>query len=166
MIGVVKYRRVSGWPKYRVGTDGSVWRKGRRLKAQQDRNGYMLVTLSDGKRRRTRLLHRVVLEAWVGPCPPGCETRHLSGVRQDCRLSNLAWGSKAENAADRRLHGDDTVGERHGRAKLNDAAVRFMRAVRAEFGAEATAPMFAGEFGVAKETVQDVLKGRTWRHVA
>jgi hypothetical protein len=32
------------------------------------------------------------------------ECRHLNGVRSDCRLVNLAWGTKAENTEDRRKH--------------------------------------------------------------
>lgn len=55
-----------------------------------------------------RLVHVMVLEAFVGPRPDGYHAAHEDGTRDNNRLSNLAWKTPAENAADRRRHG--TVG--------------------------------------------------------
>jgi hypothetical protein len=54
---------------------------------------------------RAHYVHRLVLEAFVGPCPPGMETRHLNGDPSDNRLVNLAWGTPSENNLDRVKHG-------------------------------------------------------------
>ena len=45
-------------------------------------------------------VHRMVLEAFVGPCPEGMQCRHLNDVKNDNRLNNLAWGTRKENSAD------------------------------------------------------------------
>jgi hypothetical protein len=108
-----------GYPGYRVGDDGSPWyswangRMGRHridrwkpMKASLNAKGYQSVNLvpPEGGRYKTFRVHRLVLFAFVGLCPPGMECRHLNGVRSDPRLVNLAWGTKAENADDRRRH--------------------------------------------------------------
>ncbi|MFL1432774.1 MULTISPECIES: HNH endonuclease [unclassified Nocardiopsis] len=54
---------------------------------------------------KLRLLHRVVLETFVGPRPDGMVCRHLDGDRMNCRLDNLRWGTAAENMRDSIEHG-------------------------------------------------------------
>ena len=52
-----------------------------------------------------RFVHRLVIEAWVGPQPArGYVVRHLNGDPTDNRVENLAWGSARDNSADRLLH--------------------------------------------------------------
>src|SRR5688572_6260712 len=52
-----------------------------------------------------RLIHHLVLEAFVGPCPEGMECRHVDGSPPNNRLDNLSWGTHVENEADKRRHG-------------------------------------------------------------
>lgn len=88
-------------PGYEVSDHGRVRnaRTGRILRPSNYKlDGYLRIETS----HRRVLLHRLVLEAFVGPCPPGCEARHVHDPdRGNCRLSNLAWGTKKENADDR-----------------------------------------------------------------
>jgi hypothetical protein len=62
---------------------------------------YLHVSLSG----RTRLVHLLVLETFVGPCPDGLEARHRSGDATDNRLANLVWGTHSENQLDQVRHG-------------------------------------------------------------
>lgn len=93
--------------KYLVSDEGRVWSIGRErlLTHVTTPNNYLVVCLSAPPSRTTRKVHRLVLEAFVGPCPEGMETRHLNGDRQENRLANLAWGTALENAADLKRHG-------------------------------------------------------------
>lgn len=50
-------------------------------------------------------VHRLVLLAFVGPCPEGMEVRHLNGVPADNRLTNLRYGTSLENKMDIIRHG-------------------------------------------------------------
>jgi len=88
-------------------------RKERVLKPGNDRDGYQLVGLCQDGQRSTRKVHRLVLEAFVGPCPDGHQTRHLNGDKQDNSLGNLAWGTAAEQMADIEAHGNRHRGEAH-----------------------------------------------------
>jgi hypothetical protein len=84
---------------------------------------YLAVCLSRNGRSRKRLVHQLVLEAFVGPRPAGAVARHLDGNRLNCAPTNLAWGTRTENLADRRKHGRGNGGERNPRAKLTQADV-------------------------------------------
>lgn len=93
-----------GW--YEVSNHGRVRssRQGR-IKPVQcwvDKRGYWHVTL-DGRQRK---VHHLVLEAFVEPRPhPRSETRHLDGDPGHNWPGNLAWGTRLDNAADKRRHG-------------------------------------------------------------
>lgn len=71
------------------------------------KGGYWTVHLSNGRTHRTLAVHRLVLEAFVGPRPEGQVTRHLNGNAQDARLCNLTWGTQSDNLYDKGRHGTD-----------------------------------------------------------
>jgi len=174
----VHYREVEAYPGYWVGSDGSIWSCRRRwrglvpdaprvLLKQHDNNGYRTVGLfTAGRIHRSVYVHRLVLEAFVGPCPEGMECRHLNGVRSDNRIENLAWGTHEENLNDREAHhGYRYVrrGSGHPNARLNDAQVRAIRACYRP--GTVTQEQLAAEHGVSPRTIRLILSGRTWRHL-
>jgi len=87
-------------------------------------NGYMTVTLSDNGKQKKRLVHKLVLEAFVGPCPEGMQTRHLKNDKLNNRLDNLKWGTLQEQVEDRKKHGSTPKGNKHHRSKLTEKEVR------------------------------------------
>jgi hypothetical protein len=121
-------------------------------------NGYRYVLLY----RRTRAVHRLVLEAFVGPCPPGMLTRHLNNIRLDNRLENLAWGTPQQNMLDKAVHGTMARGEAGGNSVLRDEQVMEIRRRRAagERGTD-----LAREFGVDPSTVCQLILRHTWKHL-
>lgn len=50
-------------------------------------------------------VHRVVLEAFVGPCPDGMEACHLDDDPTNNHLSNLRWDTRSGNLRDRYRNG-------------------------------------------------------------
>ena len=61
-------------------------------------NGKHLHVVLEG--RNDHLVHHLVLEAFVGPCPPGMEARHADDDPSNNNLSNLSWGTRGENSGD------------------------------------------------------------------
>lgn len=76
-------------------------RQGRILKSGlHSKQGHLRVALQHMFRREVVGVHRLVLLAFVGPCPPGMEGLHANDVPDDNRLVNLRWGTPKENVAD------------------------------------------------------------------
>lgn len=66
---------------------------------------YQAVSLRVDGRTISRAVHRLVLEAFVAPCPDGLQGAHLDGDKDNNQLSNLAWVTPRENNEHRRQHG-------------------------------------------------------------
>jgi len=127
-----------------------------------DINGYKQVQLRMNGKRLMKLVHVLVLEAFVGPRPHGKESAHWNGVRDDNRISNLRWATRSENNKDRVRHGTIPCGEKHGKAKLNDRVVREARRLR-RYGLSFQS--IADRFGVTDTVIRFAIIGRTWKHV-
>lgn len=118
--------------------------------------GYAVIDMRDRGTRRSHLVHRMVLEAFVGPPPPdkphGC---HYDGNGLNNRLSNLRWDTALANTEDARRHGTST-------SKLTGAAVRQI-AKRLRLG-ESTRSI-ARRYGVSQVAITHINTGRTWGHI-
>lgn len=57
------------------------------------------------KKRRDFKVHRLVMEAFVGPCPEGLEVLHWDDNPANNHLSNLRYGTRSENVKDRVRNG-------------------------------------------------------------
>ena len=66
---------------------------------------YPQVSLQRNGRKYTRYVHVLMMLAFVGPPPPGMETRHINGDNFDNRLENLAYGTSSQNSIDQVIHG-------------------------------------------------------------
>lgn len=71
-------------------------------------NSYLCVwiILDDGTKKRA-FVHHLVLESFVGPRPSNQEALHADDVKSNNSLSNLRWGTRKENVADRLRNGND-----------------------------------------------------------
>src|SRR5579863_5563618 len=127
------------------------------------RHGYATVYLMRDGSRTTCYVHRLVLLAFVGPCPPGQETRHGPGGKSDNRLANLCWGTPPENWADKVRDGAANVGILRGEAKPTAKLTWAIAAdCRRRYAAGESQAARAREFGVHKTAVQQVVTGKTW----
>lgn len=182
-MDTVEYRDIAGFPGYRVGNDGSVWycwitcRWGRRMtdrwkpmrqafakhRTPGRQHRYVNLTPPEGGKYRTFRVHRLVLEAFVGPCPDGHECRHLDGDPSNNRLDNLCWGSRQENADDSRRMDRYRKGEKHPQVKLTADDVRSIRAKYATGNFRMID--LADEFHVTFTNIHAIVRRRSWKHI-
>ena len=120
-------RTIDFLPATQISRDGRLWRNGREKKFTVSKIGYEVVSFSINDKTKTYYKHRLMLHAFVGPCPDNCEALHINGNRLDNRLENLRWGTRKENVADAIKHGTATIGSRNGAAKLTDEMVKSIR---------------------------------------
>jgi hypothetical protein len=156
------------FPGYRFGDDGTVqsrWVAGHPNMSNQWRTiiGHRALNGYQGVRLRvkplvytTEKVHRLILEAFCGPCPAGMEARHLNGNRRDNRLSNLCWGTPVENANDKRSHG--TVAN----TKLTEPDIAEIIRLASE---DIAYSKIAVQFGVHESTIGFIVRGKDWAHL-
>lgn len=169
----VEYRLIPTFPEYQIGDDGSLWSKYQPgthaitgewypRKWAKSTAGYPHVVLSRDKKLHGRFIHRLVLEAFVGPCPAGMEGRHLDGNKHNARLSNLEWSTHVDNEADKVRHGTLQAGDRQVMSVLREADVKDILALY-DTGKH-TQVAIATKYGVSSSTICGITRGRSWRH--
>ncbi len=136
--------------------------RGRLLRPTPARSGHLSVDLRNNERRKMSRVHRLVLEAFVGPAPAGTEGCHRDGDPTNNALENLRWGTRSDNEGDKKRHGTDNAGERHGLARLCEEDVRRIREARL-FGA--TQPSLARAYGTSQSRISFIVSRKAWRHV-
>jgi hypothetical protein len=106
---------------YRVSNMGNVMRGNKILKKRINSGGYVYANLSyDGKAEQVAV-HQMVLEAFNVPKPKGIKkpvVKHKNNIHEDNKLSNLEWGSIADNTQD--AYDDGLIDDKGADNKSND----------------------------------------------
>jgi hypothetical protein len=123
-------------------------KKGRLLRPGPINSGHLSVVLGRGG---TKLVHQLVLRAFVGPPPDKHEGCHNNGNPADNRLENLRWGTRRENIKDKTSHGLSKLKPEDVRA-IKEALQSNRRGIQAQL---------ARRFGVSESTISDIKTGRT-----
>lgn len=129
---------------------------------------HLKVSLSRDGKQTTFLVHRLVLEAFVGPCPEGMEACHDPDPDPtNNRLDNLRWDTPKANGQDRIRHGSQARGEANGSSKLTRDIVAKILYLRRTEGLGGRAICRRLGIGTSLRNAADhVIYGKTWRHVA
>lgn len=176
MSDEAEYRDLAplGFPGYRVGDDGSVWSclkcpkqraaagVWRKLQLASHKKGYLRATLSVNKASHPRQVQRLVLLAFVGPCPDGMEACHRDGNGRNNALSNLRWDTHLANMRDAVRHGSLSAGGFNSRTKLTAEQVR---AIIADLATGMGFRETGRRYGVAHHTIRLIANRRTWSRV-
>lgn len=130
--------------------------------------GYACVALCRDGHAKTRTVHTLVAEVFLGPCPVGMEVNHKYGIKADNRLTELEYTTHSENVKHSyRVLGRKPYaprGEINGRAKLTVAHVKQIRRLHAKGGV--TCREFAKRYNVSCRTIAQIICRETWAHVA
>lgn len=79
---------------------GVAWKQERILRPIRHKSGHVSVIFSVNGERKKMAVHRLVLEAFVGPAPAGLWGRHWDDDPTNNSVSNLRWGTPAQNTED------------------------------------------------------------------
>jgi hypothetical protein len=165
----MEWRPVAGYPGYEISDCGHVrsWRPCRGvslpriLKTYPKPYGHTYVVFTlPGSVQVKQYVHRLVAYAFIGDPPsPNMEVAHNDGDATNNHVANLRWATHKENGRDMRKHGVK-AGERHHMSKLNDGAVREIRA------SDDTTARLCDVYGVSSRTIHRVRSRRIWSHVS
>jgi len=126
-----------------------------------DKTGYGKFRTADS--RRMLKAHRFAYKLLVGPIPTGLLVLHRCDNPPCCNPEHLYVGTHAENMRDAVLTGRIRRGEDNGRARLTEENV--IEARRSSKNGEGVYHI-AARLGVSHTAIQQILSGKTWRHVA
>lgn len=156
---VSDYGRVrSYWKQAKGSRTWQIASEPQRVRRPATRRGYLRLDLRDADHRQhTRSIHRLVLEVFRGPCPPGHEAHHRNHDAADNRLVNLEWTPKvAHRSRHQRC-------ENNNASKLTEATVRL---ICSELVAGTTETAIAVQFGISQTTVSNIGTRRIWAAVS
>lgn len=175
---IEEWRTIPNFPDYIISNLGKIkrtttqgrWKAGHLIKFGT--NGkYPMVLLFSQDHRKPRYIHRLLLEAFIGPCPDGKECNHKDGNRENYSLSNLEWITKSENG----LHAYRTglkksrigcpgkKGEKHPLHKLKDGEVYLIKKLLASH--KFFHSFIAKMFRVNRVTITYIAIGKNWGHI-
>ncbi len=149
--------RVKSLPRIVPMSDGRMYTCRERFLKTSFTGFYCHVVLSQSGREATLLMHRLVLESFVGLCPDGMECCHEDGDTKNNHLDNRRWDTRQSNSDDKYEHGTDLTGRLGNAYKLTNEDAEEIKRLRAEGH---TGRVIAEKFGVTIKTVWNVVGGR------
>ena len=158
-----------GW--YEAGDLGNIRRVrpgpgtfiGKILKPGASGKGYLKVELFKDGKRHGLVVHRLIANAFLGPCPKSLQVNHKDGNKANNRADNLEYITASENV----LHAHETgladhCGNKAHNRKLEEKDVHEIRRSIAE---GQTLASIAIRFGVSKSTIGAISSGQNWSYL-
>jgi hypothetical protein len=160
------FRVVPSFPDYAVSRAGLVIRVtnrtngkfGRVIKSFVGCGGYVRVVLS----HQHALVHRLVAETHIGPCPTGCVVNHKDGDKLNNFVTNLEYVTQKQNIRHAMDAGRwNQIGETHSQAKLSEKEVLEIRAAK---GGRGLGNKLAKKYDVSKHTISLIRLNKIWQN--
>lgn len=157
-----QWRKCVGFEDYyEISDSGNARRVGNTTNLSKviNKDGYVAYCFSCNSNRRNVLAHRLVADAFIGPCPPGQVVRHQDGTQTNNSPLNLSYGYPADNSADMCKHGTQAMGEKQHLAKLDAQKVAIIKR------SMLSNKELAKHYGVTPAAIWCIRTGKTWKHV-
>lgn len=155
------WRPIEGWRYYEVSNLGRVRSTALsnepriRKPYPNHRNRYLQLMLKQDGAKQLFTIHGLVARAFIGPCPDGYEVAHINGDRSDCRAVNLVHKTKADNEADKIIHGTIATGFKLPHTRLS---VEQIQEIRSRFAAGGILQKdLAAEYGIGKQHMSAII---------
>lgn len=137
-------------------------KQGKIIKPTVTTHGRLVVNLRARGHCHMFFVHRLVLETFVGPCPPGLQCCHNDGNPQNNWLTNLRWDTPKSNVQDSIKHGVHVHGVKFPQSKLKDSDIPKIFQLS---NSGMSLGSIGESFGVSDETIRRVLTRKIWKHV-
>ncbi len=154
---------------YEVSDTGEVRniKTGKMLKPEISKDGHLRIDLYKNGKVKHCYVHRLVLEAFVGPCPKGMEGCHNNGKVSNNSVENLRWDTHKNNVKDSIDQGTFFIqkGSKHWAAKLTENQVKEIRIRYIPYSHDNNTCTLAKEFGVSNVEIGRIITNKRWKHI-
>lgn len=133
-------------------------------KISTNHDGYAITGLTIGSGRAlSKLVHRLVATAFIGPVPEGMEVNHRDGNKLNNHIENIEYVTHLENMrhADRTGLRTYLPGEKNGMAILTENQVRDAIAL---FGTMSVRQI-ANKMNCKPHVIYHIRSGKNWKHI-
>lgn len=150
------FKKVKGFDGYYINDCGDViGTRGWKLKPSPDKDGYLKVNLYYEKGKyKTKRIHKLVAENFIGPIPDGYEVNHINGDITDNRACNLEIVTKKYNL----MHQINTL---KSNSKINYEIAKKIRLMYAD--GNITISKIAEKYNISDSQVQRIIKNKRWK---
>lgn len=157
------FKPIPGFPDYEVSNMGVV-RSLKRGKVRivsffllSAKKPYLTVNLYSNGKEHVRLVHRLVMLAFVGPCPEGMQVCHYDCNRANNCLTNLRYDTPFGNAQD-----SIRMGNRYGGNGIR--LLTLEQAEQARYGGLSGIPIrtLGQKYGIDRSAMGRLLRGKSY----
>ena len=143
---------------------GATW-VGRLLSPAINHKGYFIVILCKNKHRKTKTVHNIVAEAFIGKRPNGLVINHKDTNKLNNSHDNLEYITSSENVHHAVINGcyPSMEGEENGHSKLDNDSVVIIRKLY-EKGND-TLDTLAYKFNTCRTNIYFIVRRITWKHI-
>ena len=161
------WKFVPEYPHYKVSNLGRIrsvlGERPQLLKGCINNCGYLRVTFWNEGKQKCLLVHRLIMLAFVGPCPDGHQVAHYDGDKLNNQLSNLRYATPMENRHDTLRIGRFNNGEKNGKSKLTERDVKEIIHLLSEDSL--SRKEIGRKFDVSHQTITDIFLQRRWKYL-
>ena len=122
--------------------------------------GYKCIKIWENGCKKIRLLHRIILEFFVGQSPDDkTMALHIDDNKLNNHVNNLYWGDDYDNTCDKIRNGIILKGERNPNSKITYTDVLNIRKIYklGVFQSE-----IAGMYDIGQSQVSRIIRGESW----
>lgn len=138
---------------------GSDWRL---LKPQIRKDNRRTISIATKGVYRHHFIYKLIMLAFLGPCPDGMEIAHLNGNCSDDRFVNLKYCTHKENESHKHMHGTSPQGERNPNSKLLGWQIEEILFLSEKSISHAK---IAALFDISYKDVSAIILGIKWSHI-
>lgn len=123
-------------------------------------SGYARISING----RMHNVHRIICESKNGQPKPGDQARHLCGKGKEGCINpkHLSWGTRIENASDKKIHGTENYGSRNGMSKLiEEEVVSIKKMIISGYSNKD----ISEKYMVSPKCISDIRLNKRWSHL-
>jgi hypothetical protein len=161
-------KTIPGYEDYECDTNGNVWSFKSGVKTAKKPTlqvkGYLYVGLSNNGNRKNCLVHRLIMLTFCGESD--LQVNHIDGIKTNNNLTNLEYCTASENMRHAVRLGltNSSKGEGNANSKLTEKDVICIKK-ELLFNYYGLIIELAKRYNVTPNVIQQIKKGKTWKHV-